>query len=226
MEDGVKLEGVKMTEGVPDEVIKEWAKKHYPEYADNLKVMRILYERAHGRGVKASYSGYEAKDISEVNEGEFVEVKGVVFDEVRIIKYDGCPECYRKECNCGKGKVTYYRPILRMADKTGDIMIALPFATEMHDVKIGDEIVVKGRVKRWKDIYEINVREYEVVKKKDVTNQEAIEEALRALDSAGEMEKGAFIKYIDRKWGLTWDDIKGRVDVLRYGKEEWVRVRE
>jgi len=107
---------------VTDEEIKEWMKKRYPEYADNIELGRLLWKKMKARGIQVS-EGIEKKNIGDIVEGDYCRIEGVVTD-ARINWYMGCKVCFKKECSCVVEKVRHYRHQFEVADKTGRITVA------------------------------------------------------------------------------------------------------
>lgn len=218
-----------MTENnVSDEMIREWAKKYYPEYADNIQLMRILYERKFGRGKVVNGRRYVDKKIKDLKEGEYVRIKGLVVSIERDYKYAGCPRCFRKNCEHNEEKVTILRHSYLVGDDTGMILVLTPFKVDdgKRDFDIDDEVVIEGKVKKFRDILEIEISRYEIVRKfdsKEIDEKERkVIEVIETMKDIGEMEKSVFERFIQRRYGLEWSDFEGRVNVVKRGDKEWV----
>ncbi len=218
-----------MTENkVSDEMIREWAKKYYPEYADNIQLMRILYERKFGRGKVVEGRKFVEKKIKDLKEGEYVRIKGLVVSIEREYKYKGCPRCYKKKCEHNEEKVNILRESYLVGDDTGLILVVTPFKIDdgKKVLDIDDEVILEGKVKKFRDRLELEISKYEIVRKfesKEIDEKEQkVIEVIGELKKIGEMEKNAFERYIQRRYGLGWNDFKDKVNVVRRGDKEWV----
>lgn len=221
---------------VSDEEILRWAKEKYPKYADNIKLMRILYEKEHGRGVKVSGSRYFKKTtVSELKEGDYVELEGLVVEYLRAYSHIGCKKCFRKQCSCGEEKVRIVRNSFLFGDSTGIVRIIMPMKVDdgIREFEGLEEVVVRGRVSKFKDEFEIQVREYEILSSKkdedNESNERSVTNIVRDIKdkfkTVGDMERKSFERYIQRKYGLNWDDVKEYFEVEKRGDEEWVVFR-
>ena len=223
---------------VSDKELMEWAEKYYPEFKHNLKLIRLLWERLQGRGVEIEQGGFVEKKINELEEGELVEVVGVVVRFLRSYKYEGCKTCFRKACYEHGERGTIIRNAYEIGDDTGFVRIVMPRKVDDDslELKVGQVVCVRGKVSRWNDVLEINVYEYEILRdapkveeesKSAITKEEEDKEAqvlriLRNLKSVKDMEKDVFVRYIERK-GFKWEDFEPYVKVeVREDGKEWV----
>ena len=156
---------------VSDEEIRKFMEKYYPEWANNLELGRILYEKFKRRINNNGGSLVEKVKIGEILNGQYelgtrVETEGVIID-IQTKMYVGCPICgksVKRMCehlNNGVEPVNLYFPIIVVADDTGEIDVGLWTMTKeefdefLNQYSIGDVINVVGRLKQWNNKYEI-----------------------------------------------------------------------
>lgn len=132
------------------EEIREWAKKHYPKYADNIEAMRILYEKLHG------------KKITEFREGDETTIIGEI-KEVKEISWTGCKEHRRKNCDCSEKK-KFRMMKYKVADSTGEIYVS-DFKVE-EIFSRGSVVKIEGKVKKWRDQLEMVGYNFERLEKR------------------------------------------------------------
>ena len=170
---------------VSDEEIRKFMEKYYPEWANNLELGRILYEKFKRRLNNKGGSLVEKVKIGELEDwlGKRVIIEGVITD-VNVSTYVGCPVCHRsarRGCeHLASGQVqesTIYRVDLSVADDTGSArIVTYPMNEEEYgeylkkDIQVGDVIRVDGVVKKWKGKIEVSAdcRSIELVRKVEV----------------------------------------------------------
>jgi len=214
------------------EKMKEWFKKKYPDYAhmaENIELVRRLYEKEHGRGKRVSGVSAEEVKIKELPAyvNKVVEIEGIVTRIYDVIKYMGCPKCNRKNCDCDVDKTELYLHSAEVGDETGFAYIMLrPSTNNKIDFDVGDVIRARGRVKKWKDDYELNVFEYKILKKGQITAKTEIDYVIDKLKTLGEMRMKSFIELIMSR-GIKLDEVRDKIEIIKTDDgKEWVRLRE
>lgn len=186
-----------------DEELLEWGKKYYPELSNNVRLLRILYEKLKNRGVKAQFSN--KKKVEELGEGDRVTVDVVVID-MNVKKYMGCSKCKKKNCECGVEKKEFWIYRLKCADDTGEVNCVL-FTDVEQNINIGDKIEVNGfyrdnelKINRFNKKFDAS----EIEKNE---KDEQLRNMLLAMKGTGLIAINEFEKWLKRK-GFTIDDVK------------------
>lgn len=207
------------------EEVKKWGMEHYPDYINNEKLIQMLYDKAMGRGQQATYGGYEKKKVNELKEGDWVELRGIVIKYTRTFSHEGCVKCFRKSCSCNAGKATICRNAYIFGDDTDIIKVVMPMKIgDTKEFNGGEEAILYGRVNKWNNSFEVNVKKYEIISVKQIHQE--ISEILEMLRTVKEMEKNSFINYISRKYGKEYADVKDYVEEIKHGNDVWVKVKE
>ncbi|MEM5854179.1 MAG: hypothetical protein QW228_07480 [Candidatus Aenigmatarchaeota archaeon] len=186
-----------------DEELLEWGKKYYPELGNNVRLLKILYEKLKNRGVKAQFSN--KKKIEELEDGNRVTIDAVVID-VNVKKYMGCSKCKKKSCECGAEKKEFWIYRLKCADDTGEVSCVL-FTDVEQNISVGDKIEIFGF---YKD-NELKINQFN--KKFDAREieknekDEQLKNMLLAMKGTGLIAISEFEKWLKRR-GYTIDDVR------------------
>ena len=137
-----------------DRRVLEFMEKHYPQYKDNLALGRLLYAKYMGRVARAIVSGdFREVKISEIDGrlvGQNVKFRGLVG---AVERYDlkVCAKCRKKECLCEDGPNGYVDLVrwrLIMGDDKKLVNVVLfKRPDELQPIEVGDELLIRGRVK-------------------------------------------------------------------------------
>jgi len=212
-----------------DEEVLKWFREKFPQesnarYWNNVKLARIFWEREHRARGGSEFNSFEKKKIGEVEVGEFVELQGIVAD-IRDRKRQGCPRCWRKACDCGERKVELINRGFLLGDEEDVIYVEdLPKTkNDLMDIKIGDEIVVKGQVvSGYKGRKELKVSEWQKVERLP----ESAELLLNRLRETGDLALSVFRQMVKSR-GLDIKVFEPYVEVFESGDgSKFVRVRE
>jgi len=214
-----------------EEEIREFMRKYYPEWANNLELGRILYEKFIKRNRNNSQIGAEVAKIGDILSGQYnigakVLVKGIVMD-ISVRSYLGCPICYRKverQCEHIVNKQTKPEELkiymLRVRDDTGEILVST-FPKNVKEqaefesaVSVGDVISVVGEVNLWRDIWELRVRQFNVKRKVkiDMRDDPKVREILTILEKMGKVKEPIFVQMC-RSRGVDIDLVREYIEI-------------
>lgn len=201
-----------------DEEIMKWMRENYPQYADNIELARALYNRI----VKKKRYGRNGSPeegrilIGEIDtSGIWVRIKGVVVEK-KESHYVGCAVCRKKKCkehHAGTRRYTFTNVLV--GDESGMIWCAYPDAL---DAEVGDEVIVNGRTKIWKNNIEIMANEIEVIMNEE--EKERIEDILGFIKSSGRVKEEVIRKMCETA-RVRFAKLMAR-DEISLGDEGWI----
>jgi len=159
-----KKDTVEGTPSIADDKLEEWAKEKYPDFSDNLDLMRKCWEQEHGidTTVHDNVREYIKKDVKDVRSGESVEVEVIIARKKGEYNYRGCSKLsHRKKkdrdiedeyyvCQCGnKGLRDYTWHSYFVGDKTYNITAKTNQPTEEESWLIEGKLMkLRGRVQK------------------------------------------------------------------------------
>lgn len=194
-----------------EQEIKDWMKKNYPEYADNLELGKILYAKFVKKQAVAIPRGgdgdYQKKRIVDVKKaGERVIVSGLV---VRVDRgeYFGCAMCKRKVCSEHKERRKYYTTNLSVGDDSGLIWCGF-ITAEQLDVKEGDEVEIRGRTKDWKGKMEVMADNINFLRRKEMKDE--MDNILDFVEKSGKV-KTEVVQSLCKKKNLDFEEVRKRL---------------
>ena len=171
-----------------DRRVLEFMEKYYPQYKDNLALGRLLYAKHMGRVARSIVSGeFREVKISEIDGrlvGQNVKFRGLVGS---VERYDlkVCARCRKKDCVCEDGPDGYVDLVrwrLIMGDDKKLVNVVLfKRPDELQPIEVGDELLVRGRVKYSFDDensgrVEVVAQDVEVISKAKMSDQDAEED--------------------------------------------------
>lgn len=217
---------------VSDEEIMEWAKKNYGEYANNLELMKKLYEKI-VLGREKSMIVERQNSITKIAEAKqgmkHKTFKVVVSEIVKSNKYIGCSKCYKNvakgACKCGEPFVELYMHLYEVGDETGSILVTVGPTREPEPWKVGDIVEFVADVTKYRDKIELRVRNnrYSVARgvnkpvvenNKEDTIDSVVKKIFEAFSKVGVIEERVLASYVERKFGVKWDDIKSNFVIV------------
>jgi len=207
-------------EEVTEEQLKEFGKTRYPKFVDNLELIRACYERE--KGITPTQKLYIKKKISEIKEGEFVSIEGLVARKERESKYVGCKICRKKRkdltapcINCGGTEFTeFIWQNFLIGDKTA-VVIAEILLPKISIAPVEGKVYeFKGKVSMYKNNYQILV---DVVVEPKVTSdlKRAVNEAMDLFDVYdGVVEKQTFQEWFARQnFNVAYEEVIGYLNI-------------
>ena len=207
------------SEGVADmsdEEILRWMREHYPQYADNIELARMLYRRLVEKKRVPRNDSVKSVKISELKKPKMrVRIRGVIVEK-SVSEYVGCAICKRKNCKeHHAGTKRYKFTNFLVGDDTGVIWVGygdeLPF-------EVGDEVEVVGRTKVFRDNIEVMADSVEsLVDEREVAKMEEILDFVRESVRV----KEDVLREICKKDGVRFEKVMRR-DELRLGDEGWI----
>lgn len=153
-------------------IVKEWARKRFPKYASNIEAMKILFKqlaKSETKGIE-----YVKATISEARRGDFLHIKCralIVEKSKKFVKTcKVCGKGEKKGCSCGEGFLQKLVISFTLADES-DMMVAIMFSDDesvYEKFKVGDEVKVFGRLRRYNDNVELVIESIERFDKREV----------------------------------------------------------
>ena len=212
---------------VSDEIVKKWLEENYPDYANNLEFGKKLYERL-VLGKRAN----KITNIEDLSPDEWATIKGVVVAVYDPNHYEGCPICFKKQCEhlaTGEAQpTTIYIPKFRVMDETGDIVVSGKFTTDfdqaMEPYEIGTVLKIRGKVQEYNDKFSMSGYDIEILKEapeiKSVSPNAV--KVLSDLKKIGAIQKSFFENKMLKSAGVEWSEIEPYVIVKEIDGKEMV----
>lgn len=193
-----------------DNVIREFMRKHYPKYADNIALGRILYAKHIGAmaGAIPLILSSQMRDY----ENMVVKMSGVLA-AYNVMEYQSCQRCLRsvRNCKCGEDRevVTRYVYELVVGDNAGNFRVVVwrgepDYFTTDH---IGKEMELVGAIVRDEDGELYMKAKMSGVKIVEVKANPRLDETLNMLREAKRIRKDVFNNLL-RISGLSLNDIR------------------
>lgn len=206
---------------ITEDEIRRFMRERFPKYADNLVLGRLLYAKYMGTSARAliadDYEKVKIKWITPDKEGKKVEVVGLV-GSIQKYVYEACAVCMKKDCEEHNGRVQRQLNTLLVGDETDTIEV--DYFGDL-DAEVGDEVVVRGRVKLWKGDPEILADAIFKVGGGGITEDERIGKVLEFVKKAVKVKRDILQKYCE-KIGISYDDVVKRKEVVVRGEYiEW-----
>lgn len=154
---------------VSDEAVREWGRINYPDFLDNMEILRAAYMSANGMPPQFGGMCHEV-NLIEAQENMYVELDVLVAAEFDGMKYNGCPEHKVKMTNgepcrkCGRSdSVLYVWHKYLVGDNTGKGYVKA-LSSSGTGIIPGKRYKIRGKVS---EIYSgaptINMDEYDLV---------------------------------------------------------------
>lgn len=201
-----------------------WARQHprYSKYIQNEEIALRMY-RKFVLGEKTSGVvdiRYPRIEIRDLTDGKRCSVQGIVLEK-RIYSYRGCPVCKKKmDEECSKHKMLP-EPLslvyLLVADNSSSVW-CICSDNGAKNVEEGDEVIVYGRGKKYRDNLEMTIDKLEQV----LSNQDNIEQLLGFVRKSGGMKK-QLVLGLCKRFNVEWEAISDKVVV---DENEIVRVKQ
>jgi len=149
---------------ITDKKLVEWAKKNYPDFANNLELMTARWESE--QGIKpVNTRDYVDKEIKDIVNSEFAGISVLIAKEQFVSQYMGCVECRRKmeRCRCANPEfVEYTWKHYVVGDKTGTALAKILYPSTVEIVEVGKVYKLKVRADaEYVDKHELMVNEIE-----------------------------------------------------------------
>lgn len=202
--------------------IQKWAKKKYPTFQDNLRLMVMTYvTEKMGMKIDPFEVGLEREleltPVSDLREDAFSEIEVLVVTKVSEFEYLSCPECRKKvdednECpSHGKvePEVSVWRKFIA-GDATGDLVLTISPGTVLNGSIVGRAVRARGSLRS--DRGEFVIRTLKI--SDSVMKLEAEENEGKELDISEE-ELDTFKKFVRVYGGVpkkqlqSWHETKG-----------------
>jgi len=149
-------------------------------------------------------STYEQKKIAELVEKQKVEIKGIVM-AVNEKKYDGCIVCRRKKCDMhNEGTREWIVNSFLLADASGKVWCS-KFGEKSEPLEIGDELVVRGSVRSYRDTMQVVVYSLETLESFKVKKVKEL------IGKAELMNEEILVRLLD-EYGVKWEEIESCVE--------------
>lgn len=199
-------------EEAQNEKMIEFVRQKFGEdYAENPDMVRALYAKHH-----------TAKTIVECIEGAQAELKVLVIKAWKPTTVKLCSKCGSKKCKETCGEEDYidkYSYSFQAGDRSGIIAVRFPPWYDGDASKVVEEkvYVVKGKIGKYKEKYDITVEEFkEVVEDK---SEKAVEIAKSALDvRKGSMNKLKFEDFMKQEgFGEYLQIVKDKLNLVEVG---------
>lgn len=193
-----------------DDEIRKFMEERYPQYKDNLVLGRMLYAKFVNSNVLSPSGRYIRRKISQLDGimvNTLVEIQGLV---AKVDKYVFvvCKKCGKKECGHeGREEVERVRYSILVGDETGLFTVQY-FGDFLYDV--GAEVVVQGRVKLFRDRFEILADNILLVEKSSSPGKGSVEEALEFVRKAKKV-KDSILRNFCKSRGIDYGEVLTRV---------------
>lgn len=197
-------------QSVPDSEVINWAKEHpiFKKYLGNIEALRVLYRTlvlgVEDKGVRPNY--YPRMSVSDLRDGSRASLQGVVTSR-NVREYEGCAVCRRKNCTEHGGAFTRLKLLsFVLADNSGSIR-CVTHADDV-DVMVGDEVVVYGRTRVFRESLEFSVDRLERVG----VGGNAIDLVVSIVRKSGRLKR-AVVESMCRRLGIKWEDVESKLVV-------------
>ena len=203
---------------VSDEIVKKWLEENYPDYANNLEFGRKLYER-----LVLGKRTQQITNIEDLTPDEWATIKGVVIAIYDPNSYEGCPKCFKKQCeHIATGETsptTIYIPKFRVMDETGDIVVSGKFTTNFDEAlepfEMGSVLKIRGKVQEFNGKFSMSSYEIELLK--EAPEMSSISpnavKVLSDLKKVGAIQKSFFVNKMLSSAGVKWEEVEPYVVV-------------
>lgn len=210
---------------VSEETLREFMRKYYPKYADNLALARVLY---------AKHAGKISRGIIDVNTSKIelflgmkVRITGIV-ESIRRNRYQACLVCGRAKCeHDGAPRGERFAVDIMLADNYGDARCVGWFdpgenplsEPEMdEDEAIGMEIEVTGIVSRddegiyvkMIDVRQVTTCHQNAEEAGAGERKEKIEEIVKLVEDVGGVSQEILNKILAR-YGVEMRELEGMI---------------
>ena len=209
------------------EEILEFLRQNYgPEWADESKlelgytIWKKKFCSESKYSVQINGDSYVSKAISELEDGDYAEIRGIVIDRDKFT-YLGCPICFKsvkKGCeHLSSGQTQAVKLTMTSAvvsDGTGKVSVTKVIRPEEDDplegIDNGDMVIVRGYVRVYPDVIKVYVNEADIIKKLEVEpvndEQESATDTdngiVAKIDEISNPNVSAFLRYLSSVGGM------------------------
>lgn len=223
------------TKEITDKELKAWGIKKFPDFSNNLELMKVIWEKEQGIKTDMVGIGYNSAKVKDIKTGDFVELSVLVADMIVERKYIGCGVCRRKakdvnkSCICGNAEyISYTWKNYVAGDNTGNVVLNVLFPRKDGGViNEGRMQVLKGKVgsKNKQGMFDFMVNKIEtgkgdidIMKVEDKELKKAVDEILdffELYENEG-VEEETLKKWFNRQdFKIGYDTVMSRVKVRK-----------
>ena len=208
---------------VSDEELREWMRKRYPAYADNLKLARLLYERENKKSVvKTSERDNRVmiKDVAGMV-GKTVVVQGLVAVIGSTFTSRKCRVCWKKDCGEHGDLVNWRVSDYIVGDETDIVkVVVMGEVGKFKEIGLDDVVRVRGKVTKDND-GSVFVKAY--VESVEVMETDKVARFLKHLRELNENLHELVVKKKASEFGVDLNVLYGR-GLLVKDADGFVRV--